>query len=335
MRAAITSAHGDREVLQLVDDYPAPVARAGEVVVDIAATALNFHDIFTRRGMPGIRINLPIVLGSDIAGRVASLGDGVTGWAVGDRVLIDPVFRGARPGMIGETVDGGRAEQVKCFADQLVRVPDAVSVEDAATLPLAYGTAYRMMLARGRVKAGETVLILGAGGGVGTACVQLAKMRGATVIACASSQAKLARLEAIGADHLIDYSKTDLADGVQAIVGKPRVSGEGGVDVAVNFTGGDNWIPTQRCVKRGGRMLTCGATAGFTVAMDLRYLWTFEHDVIGSNGWAKEDLAQLMDLIAQGRLKPLVDRILPLDEAAEAERLLEEREVVGKVLLKP
>jgi alcohol dehydrogenase len=335
MRAVLTTAHGGRDVLRSVTDHPAPVAGPGEVVIDVAATALNFHDIFTRRGMPGIRIDLPVVVGSDIAGTIASLGEGVVGWSLGDRVLVDPVFRAQGVGMIGETVDGGRAEQVKVFAEQLVPVPNGVSLEDAAALPLAYGTAYRMMLTRGGVTAGETVLILGASGGVGAACVQLAKMQGATVIACASSPAKLARLEAIGADHLIDYAKTDILEGVKAIVGKPRMSGAGGVDVAVNFTGGDTWITTQRCVKLGGRILTCGATAGFKVETDMRYLWTFEHDVRGSNGWATQDLVALMTLIEAGRLEPLIDRVLPLEEAAEAERILEDREVVGKVMLKP
>ncbi len=335
MRTVLTMAHGGLEVLRLVDDQPEPVADPGEVIVAVAATAVNFHDIFTRRGMPGIRIPLPVVTGSDVAGTIAALGQGVAGWSVGNRVLIDPVFRDGRIGMIGESADGGRADYVKCRSDQLVMVPDAVSLNAAATLPLAYGTAHRMLHMRGRGTAGETILILGASGGVGVACVQLAKLQGAIVIACASSAAKLERLEAIGADHLIDYSRTDIIDGARAIVGKPRVSGEGGVDVAVNFTGGDTWAATQRCVKRGGRILTCGATAGFEVTTDMRYLWTFEHDVLGSNGWTREDLISLLDLVAIGRLAPLIDRILPFEAAADAERLLEERAAVGKILLKP
>lgn len=336
MRAVITASHGDRGVLKVVTNHPEPVAGEGEVVLDIAACAINFHDVFTRRGMPGITIPLPVIVGSDIAGTIASLGSRVSGWRVGDRVLIEPILRSeTHVGMIGETVDGGRAERIKVGAMQLLAVPDTVSLEDAATLPLAYGTAHRMMLTRGRVSEGETVLILGASGGVGAACVQLAKMQGANVIACASSQAKLDRLKEIGADYTINYSQTDILDGVKAIMGKPRLTGTGGVDVAVNFTGGDTWKTTQRCVKVGGRILTCGATAGFSVETDLRYVWSFEHEIIGSDGWAKDDLVALMNYIAQGRLKPLVDRILPLEQAAEAERLLEDREVVGKVLLKP
>lgn len=335
MRAVLTTAHGDRSVLKWVSDYPEPEPGPGDVVIDIAATALNFHDIFTRRGMPGIRIKLPVVVGSDIAGAISKVGSSVKDWRVGERVLVDPIFRDGRFGMLGETSDGGRAERLALSAHHLVRVPESVSLEHAAALPLAYGTAHRMMFTRGRVKAGETVLVLGASGGVGAACVQLAKMAGATVIACASSEAKLARLKTIGADHVVDYVKTPFAEAVRDIVGKPRVSGAGGVDVAVNFTGGPTWEDTQRCVRLGGRMLTCGATAGFAVSMDVRYLWTFEHDILGCNGWAREDLEALLSYIAAGKLSPVIDAVLPLEQAGEAERMLEDREVVGKVLLKP
>ena len=335
MRAVLTTAHGGREVLRPVVDHKEPEVSSGQVIVEIKATALNFHDIFTRRGMPGIKIGLPVIVGSDIAGIITQTAADVEGWGVGDRVLIDPVFRDGRVGMIGETVDGGRAERIAVAANQLVRVPDAVSLEDAASLPLAYGTAHRMMLTRGQVKAGEVVLVLGASGGVGVACVQLAKMVGATVIACASSASKIERLKQIGADHVIDYVKTPFLEGVRSIVGKSRVTGQGGVDVAVNFTGGDTWKDTQRCVKLGGRILTCGATAGYSVETDMRFLWSFEHTMIGSDGWYPEDLTALLTLIETGKLKPVIDAKLPLEQAAEAERMLEDREVVGKVLLVP
>lgn len=336
MRAVLTLAHGGREQLQYRSDFPTPVAAPDEVIVKVAATALNFHDIFTRRGMPGIRIPLPVIVGSDIAGEISALGASVTGWDIGDRVLVDPVYRGGtRFGMIGEVAHGGRAEYVSVPAQQLLRVPPNVSLEDAAALPLAYGTAYRMLFTRGEVKKSEKILVLGASGGVGVACVQLAKLVGAEVIACASSQEKLERLRAIGADHQVDYTAGDLVDAVRAIHGKPRVAGGGGVDVAVNFTGGDTWNATQKCVGLGGRILTCGATAGFNVNTDARYLWTFEHTVIGSNGWSMQDLAALLDLVASGRLKPVIDKVLDLEQASEAERLLEDRQVVGKVLLRP
>lgn len=335
MRAALTRAHGGREQIGIVEDWPEPVAGPGEVVIEVAACAVNFHDIFTRRGMPGIRLKLPVVVGSDIAGTIVEVGRDVTGWSRGDRVLVDPVFRDAGVGMIGETVDGGRAERMACAAGHLLRVPDSVTLEQAASLPLAYGTAYRMLMTQGQVKAGDKVLILGASGGVGAACIQIAKMAGAEVIACASSDAKLARLAQLGADHGINYATGSVLEGVKALFGKPRVGGGGGVDVAVNFTGGDTLKETQRCVTSGGRILTCGATAGYDVGLDMRFLWTFEHRMIGSNGWSVSDLEDLLGLIAIGRLNPAIDRILPLSETAEAERMLEDREVVGKLLIRP
>lgn len=336
MRAVLTVAHGGRDCLQLATDFADPQPAADEALVRIAATAVNFHDIFTRRGMPGIRIPLPVIVGSDIAGEIVAVGTGVSGWKHGDRVLIDPVFRdGKRTGMIGETTHGGRAELIAVPVEQLVPVPTEVSLEDAASLPLAYGTAHRMLITQGRIVRGEKVLILGASGGVGVACVQLAKLLGAEVVACSSSAAKMRALAALGADHVVDYTREGFFEAVKRIYGKPRVTGGGGVDVAVNFTGGDTWRDTQRVVSHGGRILTCGATAGFELATDARYLWTFEHHYIGSNGWSVEDLERLLGLIRDGRLKPVIDRVLPLEAAAEGERLLEEREVIGKVLLRP
>jgi alcohol dehydrogenase len=336
MRAVLTTAHGGPEVLRLQSDYPTPIAAPGEVLIRVAATAVNFHDIFTRRGMPGVKIKLPVITGSDIAGTVESLGAGVDPRWLGARVLIDPVMRsGDRVGMLGETVDGGRAEFIAVHPSMLLDIPVNVSFEQAAALPLAYGTAYRMMITRGQVKQGERVMVLGASGGVGAACVQLARMVGAEVLAFAGSGAKLERLAALGATHVANYNERSFLDTLKDIYGKPRINGTGGVDVAVNFTGGDTLPATQKCVKMNGRILCCGATAGFNLSLDARYWWTYEHTMIGSDGWLREDLSTLLGLVADGRLAPLIDKILPLEQTAEAERLLEEREVVGKVLIKP
>jgi alcohol dehydrogenase len=336
VRAVLTTGHGGRDKLLVRRDFPDPIPKQGEVLVAIGATAVNFHDIFTRRGMPGIRIPLPIVAGSDIAGTIRSTGAGVSGWKPGQRVLIDPVFEtGGKPGLIGETCDGGRAELIAVPANLLIPIPPAVTTVHAAALPLAYGTAFRMLVTQGSVAAGEKVLVLGASGGVGAACVQIARALGAEVIACASSDAKLARLEEAGAEHHINYAAENFAAAVRARFGKPRAIGGGGVDVAVNFTGGDTMLDTQRCVTKGGRILCCGATAGHNLAVDARYLWTFEHRMVGSDGWTREDLVTLLEWVATGRLVPLIDRTLALEEAAEGERLLEDREVVGKVVLCP
>jgi alcohol dehydrogenase len=335
MRAVLTTAHGGPEVLELRSDYPRPQPAAGEVLVKVAATAINFHDLFTRRGMPGIKIKLPVVVGSDIAGTVNTLGAGVPAHWLGKRVLIDPVMRDSdRMGMLGETIDGGRAEYCVAGASMLVEIPTGVTFEQAAALPLAYGTAYRMLITRGALRAGERVMVLGASGGVGVACVQLARLVGAEVLAFAGGTTKLARLKEAGATHVANYLDRPFLEIVKEIYGKPRTSGAGGVDVAVNFTGGDTLPDTQRCVKVRGRILCCGATAGFNLSLDARYWWTYEHTMIGSDGWLKEDLSTLLSLVAEGRLAPVIDRVLPLEQTALGEGLLERREVVGKVIIR-
>jgi alcohol dehydrogenase len=249
-------------------------------------------------------------------------------------VVIDPIDR-EKPGLIGETRDGGLAEYVVVRASQLVRIPDGIDDVTAAALPCAYGTAHRMMISRGKVAAGEKVLILGASGGVGTCCVQLAKAAGAEVVATASSQAKLDQLAELGADHLINYAEKDFMREVHAIYGKPRVYGGGGVDVVVNFTGGDTWVPSLRSLTKGGRMLTCGATAGFDPKTDIRFIWTFEQNIMGSNGWETRDVEELLALIGAGKMKALVDRELPLEETRTAFQLLRDRKVFGKVIVRP
>jgi len=317
-------------------DTPDPEMRSDEVLLSVRATSVNFHDIFTRRGMPGIKIEFPLITGSDVAGEIQAVGANVERWTVGDRVLVDPIrLEDNRPGMIGETSPGGRAQLLAVHASQLIRMPDNVSFEAAASLPLAYGTAFRMMVTRGSVQAGEKVLVLGASGGVGTGCVLLAKRAGCEVIACTSANEKLERLRAIGADHVINYGKHDFRKEIYRICGKPRVLGGGGVDVVVNFTGGETWADSLKCLTKGGRLLTCGATAGFDPKTDIRYIWTFEQQIIGSDGWSRWDLEELLRLVSDGSLRPVIDRTLPLSEAREAERLLEDREVFGKVVLIP
>jgi alcohol dehydrogenase len=333
MRAAVVYEHGPIENIVVTDAHPVPKIRAGWVLIRVTACSLNYHDLFSRRGMPGIKLPLPLVIGSDIAGEVVELGPDVSGVAVGDRVLIDPLLLGV--GLIGERFDGGRAELCAAHASQLVPIPVGLSDAVAASIPLAYATAHRMLITRAQMRPSDTVLILGASGGVGTACVLLAKLAGCTVIACASSDEKLARLRALGADHAIDYTKRDMRDAVWEIAGKPRISGAGGVDLVVNCTGGGTWIDSTRCMKVGGRLVTCGATAGFAEAIDIRYVWTFEHALLGSNGWRRSDIEALLDHAATGTLTPVIDRVMPLADVHEAERLMETRAVFGKIVLVP
>ena len=222
MKAAVIYEHGGPGSIRYDAEFPDPKPAAGEVLVRVKAATLNYHDIFTRRGMPGIKVPMPCIMGIDFAGEIAALGAGVSDWTVGDRVMIDPVDRVGGGGLIGEVRPGGLAEYCAVPTHHLVKLPASVSYEAAACLPVAYGTALRMMVTIGQVKAGEKVLILGASGGVGTCCVQLAKLAGAEVIVCASSAEKLARLKELGADHGIDYTKEDFVKWVYAKYGKPH-----------------------------------------------------------------------------------------------------------------
>jgi NADPH:quinone reductase-like Zn-dependent oxidoreductase len=334
MQALVLRTHGALENLEIVGDYPVPQATEGHVVIRVRASSFNYHDVFTVRGMPGIKVPLPVIIGLDMAGEIAKVGPGVAAWKAGDRVLVNPVNK--KKGLMGEMLDGGMAEYCLVAADQLVAMPAGVSFEQAASLPVAYGTAHRMLITHKTIEQGERVLVLGASGGVGTGCVILAKLLGAHVIACASSDEKLARLKQMGADEVIDYTKTDWSKWAVEKYGKPqRRSYEGGVDVVINFTGGDTWHPSLRCLKRGGKLLVCGATAGYDPKEDLRYVWSFELKIIGSNSFYDEDLKGLMELIQQGKMKPVIDKVLPLSEAREGLRLIQEREVIGKVVVTP
>jgi NADPH:quinone reductase-like Zn-dependent oxidoreductase len=334
MKALVLRKHGTLDDLAVVNDHPTPEASEGHVVIRVRAASFNYHDVFTVRGMPGIKVPLPVIIGLDMAGEIAEVGAGVQGWKTGDRVLVNPVNK--RKGLMGEMLDGGMAEYCLVAADQLVAMPAAVSFEDAAALPVAYGTAHRMLVTHKTVEPGERVLVLGASGGVGTGCVILAKLLGAEVIACASSAEKLARLKALGADEVVNYRDTDWSKWAVEKYGKPqRRTYEGGVDVVINFTGGETWLPSLRCLKRGGKLLVCGATAGYDPKEDLRYVWSFELKIMGSNSFYDDNLAALMQMIAEGKMKPVIDKVLPLEEARDGLRLIEDREVIGKVVVVP
>ena len=334
MKAVVLREHGGLDRLQYVTDFPDPVVTGGHVVIRVRATSFNYHDVFTVRGMPGIKVPLPMIIGLDLAGEILEVGPGVSGWKPGDRVLVNPLNRAQ--GLMGEMMHGGLAEKCLVAEHQLIRMPAGVSFEAAAALPVAYGTAHRMIVTHDTIRKGDKVLVLGASGGVGTGCVLLAKMRGAEVIACASSADKIERLKALGADHVINYKEVDFSKWAIEKFGKPqRRTNEGGVDVVINFTGGDTWAPTLRCVKRGGRILVCGATAGYDPKEDLRYVWSFELKIIGSNSFYDDDLVALMEMIERGTLAPVIDEVLPLERAVDGLRLIESREVFGKVVVKP
>ena len=334
MKAVVLEQQGSLEGLKFVPAFPDPVVKQGHVVIRVKAASFNYHDVFTVRGMPGIKVPLPMIIGLDMAGEILEIGPDVDRWEIGNRVLVNPLNR--ERGLMGEMMHGGLAEKCLVAEHQLIRIPDGVTYEDAASLPVAYGTAHRMLITHKTVKPGDKVLVLGASGGVGTGCVILAKMLGATVIACASSADKLKRLKELGADEVINYKEVDFSRWAVEKYGKPqRRSYEGGVDVLINFTGGDTWQPSLRCVKRGGKILVCGATAGYDPKEDLRYIWSFELQIIGSNSFYDDNLQALMQFIEQGRMKPVVDKVLPLDRAVEGLRMIENREVFGKIVVTP
>jgi alcohol dehydrogenase len=311
-----------------------PKAVPGHVVIRVRASSFNYHDVFTVKGMPGIKVPLPVVIGLDMAGEITEVGDNVENWSVGARVLVNPLNK--KKGLMGEMLDGGMAQYCLVSADQLIAMPEGVTFEEAASLPVAYGTAHRMLVTHNTIKPGDRVVILGASGGVGTGCVTLAKMLGAEVIAAAGSADKAERLKAMGADHVINYRDTDFSKWVIEKYGKPqRRSYEGGADVVINFTGGDTWVPSLKCIKRGGSLLVCGATAGHDPKEDLRYIWSFEIRVIGSNSFYDDNLSALMELIRTRKIAVQIDKVLPLEQAAEGLRMIRDREVLGKIVVTP
>jgi alcohol dehydrogenase len=333
MKAIAFAAHGGIEQLHLVD-LPLPEPAAGEVRVRVRACALNGFDPMILAGSTGLKVPLPMVPAGDVAGTVDALGPGAEGFAAGQPVLIHPILPGR--GMMGEVTPGGACEYVCVPASVLVPMPAGVAFEQAAALPVAYGTAWRMLTARGALKPGETMLVLGAGGGVGVACVQFGKRLGARVIAAATGPDKAARLKALGADEVIDTQGGEFRKALYALVGKPSyVDGTGGVDVLVNYLGGPTWAEGLKCVRRHGRVLVCGATLGYDPPNDLRYLWSYEQTVVGSNGWTPDDLRTLLAMVAAGELSPVLHAVRPLAELPQQMQQLIDRQVFGKAVLLP
>ena len=325
MKAAVIEKQGGVENI-VYRDWDDPVPGPDDVVVRVGACGLNHLDIFVRRGMPGFPVPLPFISGGDIAGTIDELGESVGGWTIGDRVTMNPQ---TDHGMIGEELIGGLAELVRVPAINLVALPDNLSMETAAAIPINYGTAHRMLFARGRLQSGETMLVLGASGGVGLASLQFGKMAGATVIAAAGTAEKCDRLAELGADHVINYADEDFSRVAW------KFSGKKGCDVIVNFTGGDTWVPSLRAARPGGRVLTCGATAGHDPQTDLRFLWVRELDVLGSNSYSQDDVAKSVAYAANGEIAPVVSHNFALEKLGEAETLMEERGFFGKIVMTP
>jgi NADPH:quinone reductase-like Zn-dependent oxidoreductase len=334
--------HGGPEVLAYEEAEP-PRPEPDEVVVAIRAASVNHLDIWLRRGLPGIKVQFPRIPGADGAGVVTEVGRDVRSPAVGQRVLIDPgcccwrcEFCGGGDNsmcpdysIIGEHEDGCYAEFVAVPAANVLPIPDDAKFETAAAATLVYLTAWRMLVTRGRLRAGEEVLILGAGAGVGTACLQIARLTGARVIGAASTEEKCERLRRLGADATINTSKEDFAAAVRTLTGKR------GVDVVVDYIGKDTWAGSLKCLRRGGRLVTCGATSGHDPVEDLRHVFYRQLEIIGSTMGSRRELLHVLKLVFAGKLTPIIDRVMPLKDAARAHELIEQRQVFGKIVLTP
>jgi alcohol dehydrogenase len=326
MHAAIVEAHGGPDCLRY-GSAPVPDVPPGWMRVRVLACALNMLDVFVRRGMPGVHLDLPHIPGGDIAGVVDVLGEGAAEPAPGTLVLVDPLVNHKA---LGEDLPGGLAEYVIAPAENAI--PLTAPESDApryAALPIAYGTARRMLVSRADVRPGETLVVLGAAGGVGVACVQLGKQLGARVVACSSSQAKLDQLAKLGADEIVDSSDGEFGAKIW------RLTGKTGADVIVDYLGADTWPQSIRALRRGGRLVTCGASSGFKAETDLRYVWTRELTILGSDGWSRDDLLELVSQVQTGRLAPVIHRIYPLSSVRDAIAELEERRAIGKVVVVP
>jgi NADPH:quinone reductase-like Zn-dependent oxidoreductase len=342
MKASIFRRHGGPEVLEYVD-VPEPQMRANEVLVEVKACALNHLDIFARTGLPGIEIPLPHILGNDIAGVVKDVGNLVTWVQVGDEVMIQPgvscghcdACLSGRDNLcreydiIGYRRDGGYAQFVVVPAVNVFPKPASLPWEDAAALPLVTVTAWHMLVTRANVQPGEDVLVHAAGSGVGSIAIQIAKLRGAHVIATASSEEKLAKARILGADETVNYSSEEWPKEVR------RLTSRRGVDVVVEHTGSATWAGSISSLKNNGRLVTCGATSGYDARTDLRQVFYRHLTILGSFMGSKAELLDAMKFVGTGKIRAVIDRVLPLSEAQAAHSLLESRAQFGKIVLRP
>jgi NADPH:quinone reductase-like Zn-dependent oxidoreductase len=342
MRAIVLHGHGGPEVLEPAE-LPEPTPQPGEVVVSVRACALNRLDLWVRGGLPGMTLPMPHVLGSDIAGVVTALGPGVADEWRGREVVINPGLSCGRCEfclagqdnlcasyrILGEHAPGGYVERLAVPLTNLVPKPANLSWIEAAAYPLTFLTAWQMLTTRAELRPGETVLIHAVGSGVGTAGLQIAKLLGAHVIALASSDAKLERARALGADATIRSSDADWAKQVRAL---PEV-GRRGVDVVFEHVGQSTWAESIKLCRKGGRVVTCGASSGWDARTDLRHVFFRQIQLLGSTMGSKASLFAITKLIGEGKLRPVVDRVFPLAEAAQAHRYLDRREQFGKVVL--
>jgi NADPH:quinone reductase-like Zn-dependent oxidoreductase len=342
MKAVIFRQHGGPEVLEYVTDFGEPVLGPKDVLVRVRACALNHLDLLVRQGIPTLKLPLPHILGSDVAGEIAKIGDDVADLEVDERVVVNPgltcgeceyCVRGEDPlcvdyRILGEHVHGGYAEHVVVPARNIARLPTDFSFEAAAAAPLTFMTAWRLLVTKAHVRPGEEVLILGAGSGVSTAAIQIAKLAGCTVFVTSSSEEKLKKAKDLGADVLVNYKEVPWSKAVWELTGKR------GVDVVLDHVGTATFKDSLRSLRKGGRLVTPGATSGPMTELDIRYLFWRQLTVMGSTMSTQKEFEDVMKLVFMGRLKPVVDRVFPLKDARKAHEYLEKGEQFGKVVLR-
>ncbi|MGA2071211.1 MAG: zinc-binding dehydrogenase [Sedimentisphaerales bacterium] len=341
MKAVVITEHGEMDKIKLVD-IATPGPGNGDVLIQVKSAALNHLDIWVRKGRRGVTLSMPHVLGSDGAGVVSEIGAGVEGVTIGDEVLINPGLscgrcefcaRGQQSECVSFSIVGmGRrgtfAEYVTVPAGNVYRKPSHLSFDEAAALPLAYVTAWRMLMTRGGLKAGQTLLIHGIGGGVALAALQLAKLTGAVVIVTSSSDEKLKRAEQLGADHRINYKISDVASVVSDItVGR-------GVDVVFETVGAVTWPVDFACVRRGGKIVICGVTGGPKADTNLQALYWNQVTIVGSTMGSNDDFRGMLSAVTAAKLKPVVDSVFPIVEARGAMAKMEAGQQFGKIVLK-
>lgn len=341
MKAIVFDKHGGPEVLRYTE-FPEPKLGHGEVLVRVRACALNHLDLWVRNGLPGVSIPLPHIPGSDIAGEVAKVGQGVTRAKVGQKAVLSPGVSCTtcdhclagddnlcrRYTLFGYLIDGGCAEYVRSPEANVFGLPDGLSFEEGAAVPLVFLTAWHMLVTRAQLKPGEDVLVLGAGSGVGSAAIQIARLFGCRVLATAGSDKKLKKAKELGADEMIDHNKQNIADEVKKRTGKR------GVDVVFEHVGQATWEKSLASLAPGGRLVTCGATTGAEARFDIRRLFVNQWSILGSYMGTRGELQTVLRLVERGKLRPVVDKVFPLAEAASAHAFLEKREQFGKVVLK-
>src|SRR2546425_6172831 len=340
MKAIIFNEHGGPGVLKYTA-APDPAIRPNEVLVRVKACALNHLDLWVRRGIPGVPIPLPHIPGSDVAGEIAQTGADVTTVRVGQKVVLAPLVSCGKCSAcvagpdnhcrqatnLGYMIDGGCAKCVRAPEVNALPSPENLSFDEASSIPLVFQTAWHMLLARAELQPGEDVLVRGAGGGVGSAAIQIAKFFGARVIATAGTDEKLQKAKQLGADHLINHKTQRIHEEVR------RITNKRGVDVVFEHVGTATWDDSFASLATGGRLVTCGATTGFDAKVDLRFLFSRQLSLLGSYMGTKSELLRVMRLVASGRFKPTVDRVFPLPEAAAAHAYLESSSQFGKVVL--